>query len=231
MMLLVWMSLAVAGPVADGAERWADDDLVGAIELWEPAAAAGWGSGRVKFNVGNAYYRRGDLPRAIAYWRAAGFLRPRTPGVNHNLAIARSELSGVSTPAGTPSLWMQIFTPGELGLLGLFLASIGSAMLFLRRRRKEASRIPGLLVWAVGASLIGVSTWGWWQQAADPVAVVVDQAAVARDSPQMDAHSRFELEPGSEVRVVQTSGSFLLIETGDDKRGWVTDGAVLRVPR
>lgn len=222
---------AFAGPLQDGAERWSEGDLAGAIEIWEAPAQAGWGSGRLKFDLGNAYYRRGDLPRAIAWWRAAGMLRPRTSGVNHNLAIARSELSGVPTPAGSPSLWMQICTPGELGLVGWLLATVGSGLLFARRRRPENSRLPGVLIWGIGTWLVGTATWGWWVQAGDPLAVVVDGTAIVRDVPDLQAETRFTLAPGAELAVVRSAGDFLLIETGDGRRGWLPDGAVLRPPR
>lgn len=229
-MILLVLS-ALGGVIDEGAARMADGDPGAAIALWEPAAQDGWGSGTLKFNLGNAYYRRGDLPRAIAYWRAAGVLRPRTSGVNHNLAIARSELTGVPTPIGTPSLWMQIVTPGELGLLGLLMASVGSSLVLLRRRRPENSRLPGLVVWGLGALLVLVSSWGWWVQSVSPVAVVVDEDAPVRDAPDLEASDRFVLVPGSEVRVVDSLGPFRLVETGEGKRGWMTDGALLQVPR
>lgn len=229
--MILLLASALANPLQEGAEKWQYGDLAAAIEAWEPAAEAGWGSGRLKFDLGNAYYRRGDLPRAIAWWRAAGFLRPRTSGVNHNLAIARSELTGVPSPAPAPSLWMQIVTPGELGLVGLFLSTLGSGMVFARRRRPEASRVPSIVVWLLGTWMVLAAAWGWWVQAARPIAVVVDDDAIVRDVPDLEAVTRFTLAPGAEITVLREAGSFLLIETGDEKRGWVTDGAVFRPPR
>jgi hypothetical protein len=221
---------AVAGPVDAGAAAWADGDIEGALSEWQPSADGGWGSGRVKFDVGNAYYRRGDLPRAIAYWRAAGVYRPRTSGVAHNLALARSELTGVPTPVGAPAIWMRILTPGELGLLGLALATLGSGLLVTRRRR-QAARWPGVLASLGGSAVVALAVWGWWAQANAPLAVVVDGPAIARSTPDAGAESRMTLEPGAEVAVVQSMRGFLLVETGEDERGWVPEGAVLRIPR
>ncbi len=234
LLLALWLCGSVpdaaAGPVADGAEAWADGDIEAALAEWTPAADAGWGSGRVKFDVGNAYYRRGDLPRAIAYWRAAGVYRPRTSGVSHNLALARSELTGVPTPIGAPAVWMRILTPGELGLLGLCIAAFGSGALVTRRRRKGAWW-PGVAASLGGTMVVGIAMSGWWVQANAPLAVVVDNPAVARSTPDASADSRFTLEPGAEVGVVKAMRGFLLVETGEDERGWVPEGAVLRVPR
>ena len=221
---------AAAGPLDDGAADWADGDIEAALADWQPSADGGWGSGQIKFDVGNAFYRRGDLPRAIAYWRAAGVYRPRTSGVAHNLALARSELTGVPTPVGAPAIWMRIVTPGELGLLGLALAAFGSGLLVTRRRRK-ASRWPGILSSLGGTAVTLVAVWGWWAQADAPLAVVVDTPAVARSTPDAGAESRMTLESGAEVAVVQAMRGFLLVETGEAERGWIPEGSVLRVPR
>lgn len=222
---------AYAGPLSDGVVAFDKGDIPGAIAAWEPAVENGWGSGRLKYNLGNAYYRRGDLPRAIAYWRAAAQLRPRSNAVTDNLALARGELERVPTPAAAGAFWMRILTPGELGLLGSLLVLLGSMGLIWRARRREGSRVPwvgfGLLGWVLGI----LSVMGWWEQTKLPFAVVVDRPAVCRESPNLEAAQRLVLQPGAELRVVQTAGSFLLVETGDGDRGWVTDGAVFRVPR
>lgn len=230
-MIALLCTLAWAGPVADGATAWEAGDIEAALEAWKPSADGGWGSGQVKFDVGNAYYRRGDLPRAIAYWRAAGVYRPRTSGVSHNLALARSELTGVPTPVGAPQLWMRIVTPGELGLIGLCVAGLGSTALVHRRRTREGSRLPGIGASLLGAVLVLLASWGWWVQTGMPVAVVVDAPAIGRVTPDLEAEPELTLRPGAEVAVLREMRDFLLVETGDGDRGWVPDGAVLRIPR
>ena len=63
-----------------------------------------------------------------------------------------------------------------------------------------------------------------------PVAVVVDVLAQVREAPDLTASIRTSLQPGTELAVLDTAGHFVLVETGDGDRGWVTDGAVFRVP-
>lgn len=230
---MIWLvATSLAGPVWDGATRWEAGDIEGAVAAWGPAADAGWGSARVKFDLGNAWYRRGDLPRAIAYWRAAGHLAPRESGVSRNIAIARSELpADLPPPAGDPALWMRVLTPGELGIVAWLLTIAGSVGLVRRRRLREGSRVPWVLLAALGVALGWIATSGWWRQVQAPVGVVVDAPAQARSAPDPTAAGHLQLPPGSEVAVVGVSNGFLLVETGEGERGWVPDGAVLRVPR
>lgn len=230
--MIACIALALAGPVGDGATAWEAGDLEAAVAAWQPPVDAGWGSARVKYDLGNAWYRRGDLPRAIAYWRAASHLAPRESGVSFNLALARSDLpAGVPSPVGDPALWMRILTPGELGLVGVLLTAAGSLMLIRRRRARAGSRLPGVGIGALGLGLGLVATLGWLRQVDAPIAVVVDAPAQTRDAPDLSAAVRRTLPPGTEVAVVQSAGPYLLVETGEGERGWVPDGAVLRIPR
>lgn len=54
-----------------------------------------FGTGRLSFNIGNAYYQLGEYPLAIAYYRRAESLMPRSLPVKQNLAQVR-EKAGVS---------------------------------------------------------------------------------------------------------------------------------------
>lgn len=227
---MLLFAVAFAGPLSEGAELMDYGDPAGAAEVWGPIAEDGWSTGALKYNLGNAHYERGDLPRALAFWRAAALQRPRTGGLHHNIAMARSQMSAVPTPAPSPALWMQILTPGELGLLGVLLALCGSVLLLVRRRRKEASRLPAVGIWVLGLAAVVLASWGWWEQARSPIGVVVDQPARVRDAPELTASVRFELVPGAEVTVVDAQHGFVLVQTGEGRRGWVTDGALLRVP-
>ncbi len=229
-MIALWCLTAFGGPISDGAAAWESGDIEASIEAWESSADGGWGSGRAKFNLGNAYYRRGDLPRAIAYFRAAAVYRPRSPGVSHNLALSRSGLEGVPSPAASGSLWMRIVTPGELGIVGLLLASAASGGLVLQRRKK-GNRLGFGVLGVVGVLLTLLATWGWWTQTARPLAVVVDAPAIARVIPSPGSNPKHTFAPGSELAVLRVQGDFLLVESGEGERGWVPDGAVLQVAR
>ena len=228
---MIWLSLAFGSPLSDGVAAFEAGDLPRAVQVMEPRVHQGWASGALKYDLGNAYYRKGDLPRAIAYWRAAGQLMPRSSAVNHNLALARDDLERVPSPAGAPSFWMRILTPGELGLVGTFFVFLGSALLVARARRREGSRLPGVGFGLFGWLLGIIAVLGWWEQARMPLAVVVDGPATLRDSPSLESSTRDAIAPGAELAVVREVGGFLLVETGDGERGWLVDGAVLRVPR
>ncbi len=228
MMVLLLAQLAGAGALEDGLSAFEARDLPAAVEAWE--SVDGRGSAALHFNAGVARYRQGDMPRAVAHWRAARQQRPRDADVLHNLALARSRLKGAGgTPVGEPVGWMALVTPGELGLVSLFLLLVAGGGGWAHRLGK---RVASWWVWAalgVLAVVLSIVTLdGVWAVENRPVAVVVDAPAVVRDAAAVQAKEIAVLEPGTEVAVRRQLGDFLLVSTGDGDGGWIPrDSTVL----
>ncbi len=225
MMGLLWCLVALAGPVADGADAFDDGRLDDAVAIWEDALG-GAPSGVLLYNLGTAWYRKGDPPRAVAYLRAAQRLRPRDGSVHHNLALARSELERVPPPADGPVAWSLVVTPGELGLLGVLFAGLGSLLLAGGVRQRSWTG-AGALCWGLGIAIGTTAAVGAYRLDAHPMGVVVDTAVSLRDAASLQGRPRHELPVGSEVRVERRYGGFLLVEDGRGRRGWVADGGVV----
>ncbi|HHO54210.1 MAG TPA: tetratricopeptide repeat protein [Deltaproteobacteria bacterium] len=222
---LWWAGLALGGVVSDGAAALEEGHLDEAIEIWSAARGGRLrASGIIEYNLGTAWYRKGDWPRAIAHLRAAARLRPRDGAIHHNLALARAELGAVPPPAALPAAWMAVLTPGELGVLGLLLTSLGSVVL-VGGRLAGRGRAPGLGLLAVGLVVGGISSWGGAQLAWHPIGVIVDGEAILRDAASVNAGERLRLKPGTEVRIERSYGGFLLVIDGRDRRGWLTESA------
>jgi hypothetical protein len=222
---VITLSTALAlASVSDGAEAFERGDLDAAIAAWEAVRADGaQPSGVVEYDLGVAWYRKGDMPRSISRFRAAERLRPRDSDVQHDLALARSELGAVPQPVGAEATWMRIVTAGELGVIGFLATVVGSAILLLAPRRLRPHG-GAFLVGGLGLGALG--SWGLAAEARHPVAVVVDQEVVLRDSASIDGAERLRLPPGTEVRVVRAADAFLLVEDGKGRRGWAPTNAV-----
>ena len=66
----------------------------------------------VYFNLGNAYYRQGDLGRAIVNYQRAALLNPRDADIQANLDLTREQTGIV---LGLENVLANV--PGPLGLL------------------------------------------------------------------------------------------------------------------
>jgi hypothetical protein len=223
-------AVAEADPIAEGAARFGAGDVGAAIEIWQAADDAGAGSATLHYDLGNALYVRGDLPRAVAHWRAAHQLRPRDADAMHNLALGRSELRGVPDPAASPVGYLAVATPAEVGALGALFLAVASAGLWRRRASTGvdgAARLPWLVVATVGFALGVASLEGARALRDAPIAVLVDGEVVVRDAARAGAGERFVLPAGTEVTVERDLPPFLLVRTADGQRGWVPAGRAL----
>lgn len=230
-MILLALVFGCRSPiVAEGHTAFSEGRLEDAVETWSAATFSGDVSGALSYDLGTAWYRKGNPARAIGWLRTAARLRPRDGNVHHNLSLARADLgSGIPEPVGPPAAWMAIVTPGELGVLGAVLAAVGSALLVAGRRsggRFAAAPAPGAGALAAGLCLGTAGLCGAEVAARHPVAVVLADDLVARDGPAIDAGVRFTLPAGAEVRVERSQGPFLLFEDGRSRRGWVPADAV-----
>ncbi len=229
-LLFLWLSGCASDQLDAGVLAFDDGSLPQAIEAWE--GIEGDLSAAAHYNAGVARYRQDDVPRAIAHWRSAAQLRPRSPDIAHNLALARSRLSGrAPTPVGAQVGWMNFATAGELGLLALLLLCAASATGWRWRRRGGRAAQPiGLS--AVGLLLAVGALQAAWLLSSQPIAIVVDNPAVVRDAAAIHGAELLELSPGSEVAVQRRTGDFLLIRTADGHAGWIpVSTAVLVGPR
>ncbi|MFQ5578720.1 MAG: tetratricopeptide repeat protein, partial [Anaerolineae bacterium] len=84
----------------------------------------------VYYNLGNAYFKQGDLGRAILNYRRAGRLVPRAPDIRANLTLARAQTVDAIQVAGKAPLnelatlvqtWLTLNEMAALSL-GLWLA-------------------------------------------------------------------------------------------------------------
>ncbi|TMA39023.1 MAG: hypothetical protein E6J79_04720, partial [Deltaproteobacteria bacterium] len=85
-----------------GEERWAE-----AAAEYERVLAVGWESGNLYFNLGNAWFRAGDVGRAVLDYERARRLIPRDPDLHANLSYAR-ELTGNT---GEDTVWARLVFP------------------------------------------------------------------------------------------------------------------------
>lgn len=222
--MIAWFlaaQLTWAGVLSDGNAAFEDGRLDEAISLWSEVDRP---SGRLLYNLGNAYYRKGDRSRALACYRQAQRLRPRDGHIHHNLAMVRTELETVAPPGVSERAWVNVLTPAELGLLGLALVLAGSGLVVGRRTR----RAPGVAVGSTAllAVGLGLSVEAWQAGGEPPVGVVVVERAQLRDSPRPDGDVVWTFNSGSELAIEQAFGDFRLVRDGDGRRGWVPQSAV-----
>jgi tetratricopeptide (TPR) repeat protein len=185
------------------------------------------------YNLGNAYYKSGDLGRAVLNYERARRLAPRDRDIHANLEFAKSKtLDRYEIEASSPMEdWVgfttSFMTLNELSMLVLGLFWLIAALILAYRHRRDGRLRLGLqaaLVVVVLFFVVSAFTMGSliYIENASPSAIVVVQSAEILSSPTEDAITQFSLHAGAQVKILETRGQWIrLALPGEQFQGWV----------
>ncbi|MCX5696425.1 MAG: tetratricopeptide repeat protein [Candidatus Omnitrophica bacterium] len=199
-----------------------------ALAEYEKILDNGFLSGNIYYNLGNCYFKKGELGRAILnYERAKSFI-PGDSDLRSNYEYARSSLN--LGPDVLPGSWFirtldKAFAGMNINVLALAVSLIYLLILVLtalrvlldRKIRFYKTIIVGIaLVFVVSAAALYRKI-----EFLDHGAVVIAKEIEAKFEPLEKATAYFTLPEGTKVMVVDSSGNWLKVKRSDNKVGWV----------
>jgi tetratricopeptide (TPR) repeat protein len=237
--VMVALLVAPSGGVAqqgifeDGSRRYQAADYEGALESYLSIRDAGYESGELYYNIGNTYFKLGDLGRSIVNYERALELMPRDNDVRANLELARSLTADDITPLpgfwlfrtidwwvhALPRTWLLLVvaTAYLVGSAG-FVAHVLGRGQWIDRWGRRLAIAGGVLVGLLGINLAAVEL-----EIGEPVeAVVLSDEVHVQSAPSEDRSLQvFVIHEGTKVRIDQQSGEWAEIVLADGKVGWV----------
>ena len=199
-----------------------------ALQSYQQAIDAGFVSGALYYNMGNAYFRLDQLGQAIRYYEKARRLMPENAELQHNLDVARSQIATPISSLPTPvwETWWDRFVlrvgAFPFFIAGLLFYTLAAALIGHRiwsstrnpwlRRVLSASLILGvvLLTIAFAASLNPTQR-----------AVVVADTAALREAPADTAATELDVPEGVLVDVLQRQDTWLEVRLPNGVTGWI----------
>jgi tetratricopeptide (TPR) repeat protein len=224
--------------MAEANQLYEEGQFAAAAARYQALVDAGVQEGHLYYNLGDAYFKLGDLGRAVLNFRRAQRLLPRDGDVTANLRLARSQTVDridVEDKGALVDLvrrivgWTTIDEAAALALAiwVLLCGLLISAILWQRRRRPLlylAGAVAVLLFF--GVLSIGIRLL---DERGRPPAVVVAEEVPLRSGPGEDYLTEFTLHAGAEVRVVEQRGGWVRIALPGDLQGWAPGEAVIKV--
>ena len=126
----------------EGNRLYQEGDFEGALASYLRLVEAGFESGEVYYNIGNTYFKLGDVARSILYYERARRLLPGDEDVRANLDLARSLTVDEIEPL--PEFWLFSAMDWWVGLLprtllialvvGSYLIATGVVLLLILKR-------------------------------------------------------------------------------------------------
>lgn len=209
-----------------------------AIQVYEQLAAQGVEDSALFYNLGNAYYRSGDLGRAILNFRRAAELDPRDPDIRANLALARTQADDpfaqaapgpLNTLANLTRNWLTLNETAILALGLWFLAGFGLLIIWRLEPGKLRAAIQYAWIVVVIFLLIGGLSLGSriYTERARPEGIVVAPVVAVSNGPGAEYDSGISLTSGAPVSLVETRGPWARLDASDaETERWIPLEAV-----
>ena len=208
-------------------------NFTNAASAYEKIIQSGQVSPALYFNLGNAWFKSGQLGRAIAAYRQVEQLTPRDPDVRANLQFARNQVQGPSFSPGRWLRWLNHFTLNEwtvVASVSLWFSLL--VLTALQWRPQWKSSLRGLLAILTSATiiLIGCLTAAVYTARNLQTAVVIAHEAVVRHGPLEESQNSFAVHDGAELRVLDRKDDWLMVTIDPRRIGWLRKDQVLITP-
>ena len=216
--------------------RWQD-----AADAYQMIADASLESAALWCNLGDAYYRTGNISKAILCYERSLKLDPSYDDARFNLDFLNSQIQDRIDPVPELILktWMRkvshlldsnSWAVCFLVFLGLTLAM---ALLFLLASTVAGRRIgffTALVMLLLAASALSFSLWQKNEYMQADKAIVMRPVSSVKSSPSYEsAKDLFVLHEGTKVKVIDSVGSWNNIELADGRQGWIPSSDLERI--
>jgi tetratricopeptide (TPR) repeat protein len=202
-----------------------------AAEAYQRLIDGGHVAASLYYNLGNAWFKAGQLGRAVAAYRLAAELTPRDPDLQANLQFVRRLASGGSPPRtafrrrllATLTLDEWSWLAAGSGWLWFLLLAAGQWRVKLRKGLRRYTRIAGasftLLLLLTAAAFADRTRTQW--------AIVVVPEASVHYGPLAESPEFYRLRDGAEVGVLDIDRDWLQVIDQGRRKGWLLRDQVL----
>jgi tetratricopeptide (TPR) repeat protein len=226
-------SFAQESMFEDGNRQYQDGDYESALSSYLQVLEAGFESGALYYNIGNCYFKLGDLGRSILFYERALVENPRDDDARANLELAESLTADEIVPLpgfwvlravdwwvhALPSSWLSAIV-GMAYVVGMsaVVAALLSRSRAIERWGRRIAIVAGVLVLVFGINMASIELG-----LGEPVEAIVlaDEVSVQSAPTDDQALQVFTIHEGTKARIDQQSGQWAEIVLADGKVGWV----------
>ena len=223
-----------------GNQSYIDGDYAAAVTAYQAIENRGYSSARLYYNMGNAYYKQGQIGRAILYYNRALVISPSMDDARHNLEIAEAQTK--DNIAVVPEFFLNRYMRTLRSSIScsawsaMSVAFFGVMLLFLLifllgsrikvRKVGFYGAVVSLLLFVV-VTIFGISARN--SIIDRPAAIVMSSAISVKSSPDRAATDLFVLHEGTKVEVSSEVDGWSEITIADGKKGWTESAHLERI--
>ena len=219
-------------------DLYEDGDFEAAAGQLESLAASGVRDADVYYNLGNCYYKQGELGKAVANYRRAIMLAPRDADTRENLDLVRSivgfrDTTGSYSIGSIVALPLERVSPRELAVAfyaAYYIAVLTFLGVVLLRGDRQMKCMYGLVIFVgLAAAAYGLSRHGISRFGGASEGVVTVEGTEFMSGPGTAFDELVRLPDGVEVRLRARSGIWMEVELDTGEIGWVRETDLERI--
>jgi len=207
-----------------------------ARDVYETIARTGYASGELFYNLGNAYYKGGNLPKAILNYERALRLMTGDDDLRHNLQLANLMITDRIEPAPRLFVWaywdavkdwfsLQGATLIAYAWFVIVAAMVATLILARTYALRKTAALAAAGAAAVFLFFLVVLLDKIGDVTRDDEAIVIAQIVTVKNSPEAKSSDAFVLHGGVKVLIVDRLNAWAKIRLADGKVGWLEAGS------
>lgn len=203
-----------------------------AISGYESLVKAHHWNANLFYDLGNAYFRTGDLGRAILNYERALALDPNHPEARANVQLVRDQARALELKPDWVEEHLSFLTPAQYTWLGAiaFWAAVGILCGLYFAQRRAVVWIFAFLLSTTVAVTAALVLWKFETgRAGRDLAIITRKHIQARLATAESAGTVLVLPPGSEIKILSTRGDWLYADLPNDLQGWIPAASAERV--
>lgn len=210
-------------------------DYAGAVREYTAFLDAGYESGNLFYNLGNAYFKAGNIGRSILYYEKALALMPRDADTLANLAFVRTSIED-KPEEERPNVFARFFSFFISGmsldaltvLCAIFWWAVFACAviyLFFKDKWPGGSRYTAAAgITFLFLSIILVLRLALFDMVQN--GIILDKEVEVKYGPTESDATAFTLHEGTKVRIENVTNDWAQVSFSTGKAGWVRKNAL-----
>lgn len=216
-----------------GVQAYTDGKFADASTAWTSIEESGRKSAKLYYNLGNAWFKQGNYPKAILNYERALRLDPSYSDARYNLEFTGNFVQDKIEPVPefilksvarkvcyvmSSNVWAVIFlvllaAALMMGLLFLLGSSVG---------KRRAGFYCGIVLLLLSAGALSFSAWQKSDSVKTDTAIVMSPVSSVKSSPSSgSSKDLFVIHEGTKVTILDEVGSWKNISLADGRQGWL----------
>jgi len=211
-----------------------------AIKSYQQVVDDGYQSAVVYFNLGDAYYKTGDIPSALLYYEKAHKLAPGDEDINFNIKYANLKTTDKveAEPEFFATQWWHafilFFSVNALAILSIlcFIAGFLLLILYLFSNSSAIKRLSfylGVFMLIFGAVFIFMANRQVNYFNNHHEAIIFSGSVIVKSTPDGNAKPLFVVHEGTKVDVLQRNDTWIEVELPNGAAGWISASDVKEI--